>query len=64
MNNEAEKERIRYLADAISSTALYFEPGDEYRIRNWATEIIMHCDTIAKKKEGGKKNIQLKKSGY
>ena len=53
MNNEAEKERIRYLADAISSTALSFSPGDEYRIRNWATEIIMHCDTIAKKKEGG-----------
>lgn len=38
--------RIVELAKAIDRTATDYSDGDEYRIRNWAQEIIMQCGIL------------------
>lgn len=44
--NACATRRIRDLAGAINRTAVEYSRGDEYRIRNWAQEIIMQCDIL------------------
>lgn len=44
--NVCATRRIRDLAGAINRTAVEYSRGDEYRIRNWAQEIIMQCDIL------------------
>ena len=39
--------RISELANAINRTATDYSDGDEYRMKNWAKEIMMECDILS-----------------
>lgn len=39
--------RISELAEAINRTATDYSDGDEYRMKNWAKEIMMQCDILS-----------------
>lgn len=39
--------RIVELAKAIDRTATEYSDGDEYRMKNWAKEIMIQCDILS-----------------
>lgn len=51
--------RIKELAEAISRTAETYSGSGEYRMKNWAKEIIIQCDILSDFPPGTEQDIPI-----
>jgi len=51
--------RIVELAKAINRTATDYSAGDEYRMKNWAKEIMMQCDILSDFPPGSEPKVPI-----